>query len=217
MPISLGLDAVAGPATATLASVLSPEAHLVSYAWLSGLPIHVPQGDLIGKRLNIHGFWIYYEEYLPKMRAALTEATKVVASGRLSLAITTTYKPSQIKEAIGRSERGGKVLLDFKPINCFDKGVRCQGGPAPDFNVAQPIIKAIPVQVPSQSVRFLYLRLGIRIAFPSRARTYYIVASPKLVYVGITELLSKVGLLHLQATLLRINRWHSGDSSTPVL
>jgi NADPH:quinone reductase-like Zn-dependent oxidoreductase len=37
----------------------------------TGLPIHVPQGDLIGKRLNIHGFWMYYDEYLPKMRAAL--------------------------------------------------------------------------------------------------------------------------------------------------
>ena len=56
---------------------------------------------------------MYYEEYLPKMRAALTEATKVVASGKLSLPITTTYKPSQIKEAIEHSQRGGKVLLDF--------------------------------------------------------------------------------------------------------
>jgi NADPH:quinone reductase-like Zn-dependent oxidoreductase len=100
-----------------MASVLSSGAHLVSYAQLSGLPIHVPQGDLIGKRLNIHGFWMYYEEYLPKMRAALTEATKVVASGKLSLPITTTYKPSQIKEAIEHSQRGGKVLLDFNCTN----------------------------------------------------------------------------------------------------
>jgi len=113
MPISLGLDAVGGPAAATIASVVSPGAHFVSYAWLSGLPIHVPQGDLIGKRLNIQGFWMYYEEYLPKMRAALTEATKVVASGKLTLPITATYKPSQIKEAIEHYERGGKVLLDF--------------------------------------------------------------------------------------------------------
>src|ERR1700752_1254223 len=112
-PIALGLDAVGGPATATIASSLSPGAHLVSYAMMSGLPIHVPQGDLIGKRLNIHGFWMYHEEYLPKIRAALTEATKVVASGKLSLPITTTYKPSQIKEAIEHSQRGGKVLLDF--------------------------------------------------------------------------------------------------------
>ena len=113
MPISLGLDAVGGPATATIASVLSPGGHIVSYAQMSRLPMHVPQGDLIGKRLNIHGFWMYYEEYLPKMRAVLTEAAKVVASGNLSLRFTTTYKPSQIKEAVEHTQRGGKVLLDF--------------------------------------------------------------------------------------------------------
>src|SRR6266852_6752188 len=39
MPISLGLDAVGGPATATIASILSPGAHLVVYAWLIGAPI----------------------------------------------------------------------------------------------------------------------------------------------------------------------------------
>ena len=83
------------------------------YAWLSGLPIQVPQSDLIAKRLNIHGFWMYYEEYLPKIPAALGEAAKVVADGKLTLPITATYKPSQIKEAIQHSQRGGKVLLDF--------------------------------------------------------------------------------------------------------
>ena len=100
-----------------MASLLSPGAHLVIYARLSGLPVHIPQGDLIGKRLEIHGFWMYYEEYLPKMRAALTEATKVVASGKLTLPVTTTYKPSQIKEAIEHSQRGGKVLLNFNHPN----------------------------------------------------------------------------------------------------
>jgi NADPH:quinone reductase-like Zn-dependent oxidoreductase len=117
MPISLGLDAVGGPATGTLASVLSPGAHLVSYAYLGGLPIQVPQVDLIGKRLIIRGFWMYYEEFLPRMRAAQIEATQVIASGKLSLPITATYKPSQIKEAIEHSERGGKVLLDFNRPN----------------------------------------------------------------------------------------------------
>ena len=80
MPIVLGLDAVGGPATATMANVLSPGAHLVSYAGLSVLPIHVPQGDLIAKRLTIHGFWMYCKEYLSIIRAALIEATKAVAS-----------------------------------------------------------------------------------------------------------------------------------------
>src|ERR1700752_5093020 len=36
MPISLGLDAVGGPATATMASVLSPGAHLVSHGCMRG-------------------------------------------------------------------------------------------------------------------------------------------------------------------------------------
>jgi NADPH:quinone reductase-like Zn-dependent oxidoreductase len=113
VPIALGLDAVGGPATATIASVLALGAHLVSYAWLSGVPIHVSQGDLIAKRLNVHGFWMYYDEYLPKIRAALTEATRVVESGKLTLPFTAIYKPSQIKEAAEHSKRGGKVLLDF--------------------------------------------------------------------------------------------------------
>jgi NADPH:quinone reductase-like Zn-dependent oxidoreductase len=60
---------------------------------------------------------MYDEAYLPKMRAALTEATKVVASGTLRLPITTTYQPSQIQEAIEHSQRGGKVLLDFNHPN----------------------------------------------------------------------------------------------------
>jgi NADPH:quinone reductase-like Zn-dependent oxidoreductase len=51
------------------------------------------------------------------MRAALTEATKVVASGKLTLPVTTTYEPSQIKEATEHYERGGKVLLDFNHAN----------------------------------------------------------------------------------------------------
>jgi len=117
MRIFLGLDAVGGQATATLASVLSPGAHLVIFAWLSGLPIHVPQGDLIVKRLNVHGFWMYYDEYFPKIRAALTEVTKVVASGKLTLPITATYKLSQIKEAIEHAKLGGKVLLNFNRSN----------------------------------------------------------------------------------------------------
>ena len=75
------------------------------------------QGDLLGKKLNIHGFWMYDEEYLPKMRAALTDATKVVGSGKLTLPISATYKPSQIKEAVELSGQGGKVLLDFNQTN----------------------------------------------------------------------------------------------------
>jgi hypothetical protein len=60
---------------------------------------------------------MYYEEFLPKIRGALTEATQVVASGRLSVPITATYEPFQIKEAVEHYQRGGKVLLDFRGPN----------------------------------------------------------------------------------------------------
>ena len=56
---------------------------------------------------------MYYEEFLPKMPATSTEATRVVVSGKLNLPITATYKPSQFKEAIEHYRRGGKVLQDF--------------------------------------------------------------------------------------------------------
>ena len=112
-PILLGLDAVGGPAAATIAGTLSLGGHFVSFAWISGLPIHLPQGDLIGKKLRIHGFWMYYEEFLPTIRTALAEGAQLVAAGKLSLPITRTYKPSQIVEAIEYYQRGRKVLLDF--------------------------------------------------------------------------------------------------------
>ncbi len=111
--LTLGIDAVGGPATATIARALSPGAHLVVYAWLSGAPIQVGQGDLIAKRINVHGFWMYYEEFLPHIRAALDEGARVVASGKLTLPFTTIYKASQITAAIEHAERGGKILLDF--------------------------------------------------------------------------------------------------------
>jgi len=111
--LTLGLDAVGGPATATIARALSPGAHLVVYAWLSGAPIQVGQGDLIAKRINVHGFWMYYEEFFPHIRAALDEGARAVASGKLTLPFATIYKPSQITAAIEHAERGGKILLDF--------------------------------------------------------------------------------------------------------
>src|SRR5882757_2890972 len=107
--LTLGLDAVGGPATATIARALSPGAHLVVYAWLSGAPIQVGQGDLIAKRINVHGFWMYYEEFRPYIRAAQEEGVRVVASGKLTLPFSAIYKPSQITAAIEHAERGGKI------------------------------------------------------------------------------------------------------------
>ena len=50
-------------------------------------------------------------------RSELIPEVEKLGAGKLTLPITTTYKPSQIKEAIEHSQRGGKVLLDFNHPN----------------------------------------------------------------------------------------------------
>ena len=114
-PILLGLDAVGGPAAATIAGALSPGAHFCQFCVAKWLADPFAARRSHRQEVSIHGFWMYYEEFLPKIRTALTEGAQVVAAGKLSLPITATYKPSQIKEAIEHYQRGGKVLLDFNP------------------------------------------------------------------------------------------------------
>jgi hypothetical protein len=60
MPKSLGLDALGGPATATIVGTLSPRGDLVNYAQLSSMPIHL-QGEHIGKGLHFQSFWMAME------------------------------------------------------------------------------------------------------------------------------------------------------------
>ncbi|HEY2472650.1 MAG TPA: hypothetical protein VGI45_32995, partial [Terracidiphilus sp.] len=62
---------------------------------------------------QVHGFWMYYDQFLPKLQAATLEAMEVIGSGKLKLSATAVYKPSQIREAIEHTQKGGKALLDF--------------------------------------------------------------------------------------------------------
>ncbi|RZM21560.1 MAG: alcohol dehydrogenase, partial [Pedobacter sp.] len=111
--IKLGLDAVGGQSSAILAQLLGQGSHLVAYAVLSGQPMVVSQVDLIVKRLNVHGFWMYLSEYLPKLDAAVREADSFIASGSINVPIAATYSLHAISEAVEHAIRGEKVLLDF--------------------------------------------------------------------------------------------------------
>jgi len=37
--------------------------------------------------MSIHGFWMYYDEFLPKIRAALTEGAKASRFRQINFAI----------------------------------------------------------------------------------------------------------------------------------
>jgi len=111
--IKLGLDGVGGESSAILAQILGQGSHLVAYAVLSGQPLVVSQVDLIVKRLQVHGFWMYLSEFLPKLNAAARETDSLMASGSINVPIAACYPLSALREAVEHSIRGEKVLLDF--------------------------------------------------------------------------------------------------------
>jgi NADPH:quinone reductase-like Zn-dependent oxidoreductase len=112
--IRLGLDAVGGEATNTLSKVLGMNSHLVVYALMSQQPIIINQADLIFKNMKVHGFWMYYPEYISKLTDAMKVSEKLIASGDLNVKIADIYPLSEFKEAIAQSFKGGKVLLDIQ-------------------------------------------------------------------------------------------------------
>ncbi len=111
--IKLGLDAVGGKATGSIAHILGKEGHLVSYAILSGEPIIVSQRDLIFKMVTIHGFFMYLPTYLPKLKDAKRQSLKLLEQGKINVPIAEIYPPERIKEALQHTINGGKVLLQF--------------------------------------------------------------------------------------------------------
>jgi NADPH:quinone reductase-like Zn-dependent oxidoreductase len=113
LEIKLGLDAVGGKATKSIAEILGNNSHLVSYAIMSGEPIVVSQRDLIFKRITIHGFWMYLPAYLPKLKAAKLQSLKLLEQGKLNVPIAEIYPPERVKEALQHTINGGKVLLQF--------------------------------------------------------------------------------------------------------
>jgi len=55
---------------------------------------------------------MYYDEYLPKIRAALAEAQKQ-SLRQIILPITAAYNPSQIREAIEHSSVVARFYCGF--------------------------------------------------------------------------------------------------------
>lgn len=111
--IKLGLDAVGGRATNTIAEILSSEGRLVCYAMMSREPINVGQISLIFRRVQIHGFFMYLPNYVPKLKNAILKSVQLLEQGKLNVPVAKIYPPEEVKEAIQHTIDGGKVLLQF--------------------------------------------------------------------------------------------------------
>ena len=111
--IKLGLDAVGGKATNTLAQILGNDGYLVCYALMSREPINVSQIGLIFRRIQIHGFFMYLPNYIPKLKNAILQSVQLLEQGKLNVPVAEIYPPEKVKEAIQHTINGGKVLLQF--------------------------------------------------------------------------------------------------------
>ena len=107
------LDAVGGKATNSIAEILGNEGYLVCYALMSREPITVNQIGLIFRRIQIHGFFMFLPNYLPKLKNALLQSIQLLEQGKLNVPVAKIYPPERVKEAIEHTINGGKVLLQF--------------------------------------------------------------------------------------------------------
>ncbi|HEV3251219.1 MAG TPA: zinc-dependent alcohol dehydrogenase family protein [Puia sp.] len=111
--IKLGLDAVGGKATNTIADIIANESYLVCYAMMSREPINVSQVGLIFRRIQIHGFFMYLPNYIAKLKNAILQSVQLLEQGKLNVPVAEIYPPERVKEAIQHTIDGGKVLLQF--------------------------------------------------------------------------------------------------------
>ena len=110
--VPLGIDGVAGKASATIAGVLSKCGTLVVYARMSGEPVTIAPMDLIAKRVIVRGFFLNHPDVELKIPSALRETAPLVASGAIRVPIAATYRLTAFREAVAHVQRGGKVMFD---------------------------------------------------------------------------------------------------------
>src|SRR5438552_980907 len=110
--VPLGIDGVAGKASATIAGVLSKSGTLVVYALMSGEPVTIAPFDLIAKRVVAKGFFLNHPDVELKIPGVLRETAPLVASGAIRAPIAATYPLTALREAVAHVQRGGKVMFD---------------------------------------------------------------------------------------------------------
>ncbi|MGE0256573.1 MAG: zinc-dependent alcohol dehydrogenase family protein [Alphaproteobacteria bacterium] len=116
--IGLGIDAVAGAATARLAACLGQKGTVVNYGLLSGEPCQVPPHDIVFREITLTGFWMHKwlsEKSNAAERAQLYALLRdLVVRGVLHAEVAATYPLSKAKEAVAHAitpGRDGKILF----------------------------------------------------------------------------------------------------------
>ena len=111
----LGLNAVGGASSTRLAGLLAEGSALVTYGAMSKEALKIPNGFLIFRDLNFHGFWLtrWLRAASPSERdAVFGEVFRLAAHGCFVPHVAGEFPIDDISQAVKRAaEGGGKVLL----------------------------------------------------------------------------------------------------------
>lgn len=117
--LPIGLDGIAGDATARLAECLSNGATVANFGVMSGKPCKVPIWILHYKRTVVRGYYAgfnFFERTVAEQNDIIRELADLIASGKLVTAIGGTYTLDQYREAVSHAEaegtnRAGKIVF----------------------------------------------------------------------------------------------------------
>ena len=115
--IRLGLDAVAGAATARIASCVADEGTVCTYGGMSGAAPEVSVADLVFRGVTFTGFMLgrfLAQRSAEDIRAIYADLGGQMAKGAIHAPIDSVYQIEDIREALIRAQTGGrhgKVLV----------------------------------------------------------------------------------------------------------
>ncbi len=116
-PIRLGIDAIGGDATLTLADTLSDGGTVVNYGFISGEPCRMSSYHTVIHGLSLTGFWLVgYMRSTPRfeIEGMYAEMARAFEDGVLISPVEAEYALAQATEALAHAHaesRGGKILL----------------------------------------------------------------------------------------------------------
>jgi NADPH:quinone reductase-like Zn-dependent oxidoreductase len=111
------VDAVGGPIGSKAFKVLAKLGTHIIVGGLSGAPVQVETGDIIGKRGQVKGVWNmdWLQSATPEKRNAITnKLLELMADQKLIPPIEASYSLDKVTQAVQHAQgsgRSGKVLL----------------------------------------------------------------------------------------------------------
>lgn len=116
-PVRLGVDAVAGAATARIADCVADGGVVCHYGSMTGEDPAMPRAALIFRGVSLHGFMLgraLARRTPEQVRAIYAELAEGIRGGALYAPVERVYAIEEIKAALAhaqRGERSGKILV----------------------------------------------------------------------------------------------------------